>query len=650
MSGQAIQDWQQASSEALEQALGSLLERLEARERGDDVAAPAQLEDQDSQPNALDQLIGRFGLTTFERDLLLLCAGCELDARFGDLVAGQHARRSGDVRIADPSRMPTFSLALAMLDDGHWSALAPDAVLRRARLIHLEPGSSLASRPLAIEEAVLHGLTGRPQLDERLRPYVRQVMAPPALTAGQERAVERQIELWGQVESGRPAAVQLLGSDAPAARAAFAAACHRVGLSPFMLDLHALPRDGAEREEVFDLWARDAVLGDFALAAELHDLAPGSGGATTARLLIERLPGFLVLTGEAPLAGTDRPLARVELAPPSTGEQHGLWTAALGTRAESLNGQLDRLVQQFTLSPPAIREIAGATPESAGADGLWRACRNHARGGLDDLAQRIEAVAGWDELVLPAAQLRVLRQVATHVRQRARVYEQWGFADHGSRGLGISALFAGTSGTGKTMAAEVLARELELDLYRIDLSATVSKYIGETEKNLRRIFDAAEASGAILLFDEADALFGKRSEVKDSHDRYANLEISYLLQRIEAYRGLAILTTNLKRNLDEAFTRRLRFILQFPHPGPDERAEIWRRIFPPRTPVDGLDAAKLARLSITGGHIKSIALHAAVLAADEDSSVAMRHVLQASHAEYAKLGKALSDGEVRGWV
>ena len=224
---------------------------------------------------------------------------------------------------------------------------------------------------------------------------------------------------------------------------------------------------------------------------------------------------------------------------------------------------------------------------------LWDACRMQARPRLDDLAQRIEPAASWDDLVLPEQQLETLREIAVHVRQRATVYETWGFATKGARGLGISALFSGVSGTGKTMAAEVLANELRLDLYRIDLSAVVSKYIGETEKNLRRVFDAAEEGGAILLFDEADALFGKRSEVKDSHDRYANIEVSYLLQRMEAYRGLAILTTNLKGALDTAFLRRIRFIVHFPFPDAAQRADIWRRIFPRQTPTENLDRRQI---------------------------------------------------------
>jgi len=249
-------------------------------------------------------------------------------------------------------------------------------------------------------------------------------------------------------------------------------------------------------------------------------------------------------------------------------------------------------------------------------------------------------------LVLPEPQIQSLRQIAIHVRHRATVYDEWGFGARSSRGLGISTLFAGVSGTGKTMAAEVLAAELRLDLYRIDLASMVSKYIGETEKNLRKVFDAAEESGAILLFDEADALFGKRSEVKDSHDRYANIEVSYLLQRVEAYRGLAILTTNLKSSLDAAFLRRLRFIVQFPFPDAEQRAEIWRRVFPVATPTEGLDILKLAKMNIPGGSIRNIALNAAFLAADTGKSVQMIHLLAAARNEYAKLERPLTEMEI----
>jgi SpoVK/Ycf46/Vps4 family AAA+-type ATPase len=281
---------------------------------------------------------------------------------------------------------------------------------------------------------------------------------------------------------------------------------------------------------------------------------------------------------------------------------------------------------------------------------LWETCRSFARPALDGLAQRVPPSAGWQDLVLPAAQSQLMRELTLHVRHRMTVFEDWGFGARTSRGTGVAALFAGPSGTGKTFAAEVVANDLHLDLYRVDLSQVVSKYIGETEKNLRQIFDAAETGGVVLLFDEADALFGKRSEVKDSHDRYANIEVSYLLQRMESYRGLAILTTNLKEAIDTAFLRRLRFVIQFPFPDAASRADIWRRLLPPELPTDNLVPEKLARLAVSGGTIRNIALSAAFLAAEAGEPVTMSHVLLAARTEYAKLEKPLTNGEVAGWT
>jgi SpoVK/Ycf46/Vps4 family AAA+-type ATPase len=277
---------------------------------------------------------------------------------------------------------------------------------------------------------------------------------------------------------------------------------------------------------------------------------------------------------------------------------------------------------------------------------LWRACRERAAQPLQELGQRITTSAQWDDLVLPDESAAQLREIAAQVAHRTRVYDDWGFGERLSRGRGISALFSGPSGTGKTMAAEVLARHLDLDLFRIDLSGVVSKYIGETEKNLRRVFDAAEQSGALLFFDEADALFGKRSEVKDSHDRYANIEINYLLQRMEDYRGLAILATNMKSHLDAAFLRRLRFIVDIPFPDAEIRQRIWQRVFPATTPTEGLDVAALARLEVAGGSIKNIALNASFAAAAGGVPVRMEHVLHAARREYQKLEKMLPGGDI----
>jgi SpoVK/Ycf46/Vps4 family AAA+-type ATPase len=284
--------------------------------------------------------------------------------------------------------------------------------------------------------------------------------------------------------------------------------------------------------------------------------------------------------------------------------------------------------------------------ESLGNE-IWAACRLVTRPRLDQLAQRIDLRAGWDDIVLPEEQVSTLRQLVAQVAQRARVYDDWGFGRRMNRGLGISALFAGESGTGKTMAAEVIAGELQLDLYRIDLSAVVSKYIGETEKNLRRVFDAAESGGAILLFDEADALFGKRSEVKDSHDRYANIEINYLLQRLEAYRGLAILTTNMKGAMDTAFLRRLRFVIDFPFPSVADRKRMWRQAFPAEAELGTLDFDRLARFSLTGGSVHNIALNAAFLAAHAGEAISMARVLEAARTEFRKLDRPVNEADFR---
>jgi SpoVK/Ycf46/Vps4 family AAA+-type ATPase len=256
----------------------------------------------------------------------------------------------------------------------------------------------------------------------------------------------------------------------------------------------------------------------------------------------------------------------------------------------------------------------------------------------------------WDDIVLPEDSLAQLREICQRVAHRHRVLGEWGFDRKLSLGKGVNALFAGPSGTGKTMAAEIIANALGLDLYRIDLAGVVSKYIGETEKNLDRVFSAAQHANAILFFDEADALFGKRSEVRDSHDRYANIEISYLLQKMEEYDGIAILAPNLRQNLDDAFMRRLAFTVHFPFPDEASRRQIWTGIWPAETPLDGdIDHDFLARqYKLSGGNIKNIALASAFLAAEDEKPVTMAHLFQATRREHQKMGKTLSEGELNG--
>jgi ATPase family associated with various cellular activities (AAA)/Winged helix domain, variant len=579
-------------------------------------------------PPALETLCKLFGLSPFERAVLIMCAGMELDSKF----AGVCGRANGD-----PHRdYPTFGLALAALPEEHWSALTPDAPLRRWRLIELQPGPDLTQSRLRIDERVLNFLTGVTHLDERLVGVVEPVPAPTDLVNSQRAVAEGIVAvLCNPADAGLPI-VQLCGNDASAKRVVAAAACAAVGLNLHVLAAEVLPNDARELETLLRLWEREAALATSALLVECDELE----NLLAPVRFIERARGVLFVASRERLRLRHRTSANFDIRKPTSEEQQALWKNA------GVNGQLEQLTTQFDLSGSSIRAAAA---QSKSPEELWSACRSQARPRLDNLAQRIEIRATWDEIVLPAPQLAMLREIAAHVRQRAKVYETWGFGQKCARGLGISALFAGASGTGKTLAAEVLANELRLDLYRIDLSQVVSKYIGETEKNLRRVFDAAEEGGAILLFDEADALFGKRSEVKDSHDRYANIEISYLLQRMEAYRGLAILTTNMKDALDPAFLRRIRFIVQFPFPDAAERIEIWRRMFPPKTPVNELDMAKLAKLHVAGGNIRNIALNAAFLAADANEPVRMNHLLRAARTEYAKIEKPLTEAEIGGW-
>lgn len=651
-------NWDVVNRRALSAALAHVRDALErhiARARGDTVAHPAGAPVANDERGfagqaALDSLCALFQLSPFERDILVLCAGVELDAGLASLCAAAQG---------DPQRVaPTFSLALAALPGAHWSALAPNAPLRRWRLVEVGAASLLTRSPLRIDERVLHYLTGVSYLDERLQGMVTPSRSPEPLLPSHQALAGRMAGVWTHARGGALPLIQICGDERATREAIAAHACASVGLNLHTLSAAMLPVAASEIEALARLWEREAALSTSALLVDCEDVDPADmarAGAVT--WLLERTAGALLIAARDRWRPTRRATVTVDVCRPGSAEQRSAWYTALGSTAERLNGQVDLLVSQFNLSAHAIRaasvEALGQMGDHTGDDAVWAiwdASRAQARPRLDDLAQRIDSSVAWDDLVLPGSQRQVLRDIAAHVRQRARVYDAWGFAAHGSRGLGISALFAGASGTGKTMAAEVLANELRLDLYRIDLSSVVSKYIGETEKNLRRIFDAAESGGAILLFDEADALFGKRSEVKDSHDRYANIEVSYLLQRMEAYRGLAILTTNLKSALDTAFLRRIRFVVQFPFPDAAQRAEIWRRVFPPGAPVEALDFEKLARLNVAGGNIRTIALNAAFLAADAGEPIRMAHLLRAARAEYAKLEKQLTEAEIAGWI
>ncbi|KQW02143.1 ATP-binding protein [Streptomyces sp. Root369] len=589
----------------------------------------------------LDALTACFSLTPFERDLVLLTAAQELDPT----TAARCAAACGDPERA----FPTFSLALAALAEPHWSALTPIAPLRRWRIVELDDAAGLTTTRLRLDERILHFLLGSPYLDARLHGQLRRTPVPEALTPSYDLAANRLAEGWTN-----GALVEVTGGDLRSRADLGAAAAARSGLGLYSMSAEDVPTDPAERDRLSRLWQREAILLPAALLVEAGELDRDQRAATEAFLAGAAVP--VVVSSEDPLRSERTYGARVTVPRLDDEEQLGLWAGAF----EEIHldvGELRSLVAQFQLPPHVVRSAAATVrrrlpheDELDAAQLAWRAGLDEARIGMDELGRRIEPQAGWDDLVLHERQTGVLREIVAHVRQRATVHQEWGFGATLRRGLGVTAMFAGGSGTGKTLAAEVMAKELGLDLFVIDLSQVVSKYIGETEKNLRRVFDAAERGGALLLFDEADALFGKRSEVKDSHDRYANLEVSYLLMRMEAYRGLAVLTTNMKNALDTAFLRRIRFVVDFPFPAEDERAEIWRRVLPPQAPVKDIDPSLLAQLTVAGGSIRNIALSGAFLAAEEGDRLQMRHMLAAARTEYLKLERSLTPTEVRGWV
>ncbi len=658
-------DWLEANQADLLARLAVLKQRLAQHAGGGTAAMAAAASPPVSaadatvfadRPPALTRLTATFGLSPFECDTLLLCAGMELDAALPGLCAAAQG---------DPSRpYPTFSLALAVLPAAHWSALSADAPLRHWRLIEIGTGPVLARAPLRIDERVLHFLVGVHQLDERLGVLIDPLprVDTHGLVPSQAVIAEQIAEVWSDAARGRDLTVVQLCGGVPDCRPIAAAAADLLGMQAASLPAERLPAGAADLDSLLRLWEREAALSGLGvLMVDCDDTVPADSDAARARaaavaLLLERAAGPVILREREPRRITIRPATILEVGHPTPDEQFGVWRAALGDRLADAQ-TLAAAAGQFSLSLPAIHAIAaearaatGSPPTGDVSATLWDLCRRRLRSALDGLAQRVDSNLHWDDLVLPAEQKHTLHVIAAQLRQRRTVYDDWGFAQKSRRGLGISALFHGPSGTGKTMAAEVLASELRLDLYHIDLSRIVSKYIGETEANLRRVFDAAEENGAILLFDEADSLLGTRTQVKDSHDRYANIEVSYLLQRMEAYRGLAVLTTNMRAALDPAFLRRIRFAVPFPFPDAPQRAAIWRQVFPAAAATYGLDAERLARLRLAGGSIRNIALNAAFLAADAGEPVQMYHLRDAAHAEYAKLERRLTQAESEAWA
>lgn len=669
----AYKTWREGNQEYLDSALNQMRGTLQSyiARRQDGAVASAnppidlrEIAQNMSAPPALLQLCQFFDLSEFERDILLLCAGIEIYPSLAALCA----KAQGNTN----KNYPTFSLALNTLSKAHWSAITPDGPLRYWKLIELEEENFLTHSLLRIDERILHYLLGFEASDRYLSNVVTLSKSSKKLVPSHQNLVEQITTLLKLEFKTTVPIIQLCGSEMDDKQAIAFAVCSQFNLQVNSISAECLPFTVEELQNFSRRWERESILEDKVLLLDCdrtERLEPSQMWMLTQ--FIEEINGPIIITNSLPLQGLRRQIIRFDVTKPSLQEQLAIWENALMELKPHLNGHgnilddpkekfqqhLQELSAQFNLSTSLIHRActsaAGkivAHPSTPIKRILWESCRVQARPNLDELADRVESKSSWQDLVLPPQQEQTLHEIAAHVSNRAMVYNNWGFAGKHQRGLGITAMFSGPSGTGKTLAADVLARELHLDLYKIELSSVVSKYIGETEKNLERIFDAAESGGVILLFDEADSIFGKRSDVKDSHDRHANTEVNYLLQRMEAYSGLAILTTNFPNNLDSAFLRRLRFVVPFPFPSPTQRSEIWRRVFPPDTPTKDLKFDKLAQLNVAGGNIRIIALNAAFLAADAGEPVQMKHILRATQTEYTKLEKSLTGVEIAGWV
>jgi hypothetical protein len=643
--------WSERNQQWLVAAVGRLRDRIEAHVV--DASATVPIGDDCLERDvpagftpALLRCAQLLGLTPFERELLLLVAGLELDRSLRATIATLNGGSSSAA---------TFALALGVLTQPHWDALSPGAPLRYWRLVAPQPGAPLSEAALRLDERILHFVTGIAATDEQLIGVVRHVDVPAPPAELIDDALARRVEqaLAGNDDSGAIVVLHSDPFDAVAVRDLALTTTARLAVSGMWIAAHDLPEDAARLAELARRIDREAVLTG---AIPVLTLRSAGDEAAAAGIVAHLQSAMLWLGPPSPALVTlppPRRVVRVELpVVDAMRTRAGLlarwrrWASPGNDDETGMIAALERAAAQFHLGPSGLDEIVNrldATMPSQRVDAVWSAAREAARGGLDALAQRIVTRASFADVVLPTAHLTALRDIARQLRHRERVYREWGFGDMHARGQGLTALFTGESGTGKTLAAEAIANEVELDLYRVDLATVVSKYIGETEKNLKALFDAAEASGAVLLFDEADALFGKRSEVKDSHDRYANIEVAYLLQRVEAYRGLAILTTNMKSALDRAFLRRIRFVVQFPFPDARARAEIWRRQFSPLAPVAALDYDALARLTLAGGHIRSVAVNAAFRAADGEGVIDHRLLAEAARAELIKLDRSTQE-------
>ena len=589
----------------------TLCDRLEAPQAAGIPAADPDLGSGLALPPPLALVAERFGLTVFEAELMALALAVEIDPATADAV--RRHQPGGDPR-------PSFGLGFAALTAPHWSALSPDRPLLRWQLLRAELAALLIDAPLSLDARLLHALMGAGSADAALEPFGRYLGTPKRLSDAQLAVAEALAEALGTGPT------QLFGGT-PGDREAILRHAAAITRRPAWRFAEAVPEDAAARLRLARLIERESVLTSMIPFLDAT-AAPG------VLPLAEGLDAPFVLSGSEPCRSINRPTQVFEAPDLDFASRRQLWQATAGAEEPA---ELDRLANDFALDAQAISEI-GATHQALPEMRL--AARRRCRVELDGLATRRIPCADWSDLALRPGQLAALSSFVDRVRYQAKVVQIWGFGRKSARGNGVTALFTGPSGTGKTLAAEVIAAELDLDLLHVDLSCIVSKWLGETEKNLDRIFAIAERGGAVLLFDEADALFGKRSEVKDSRDRYANLEVSFLLQRIEAFGGPALLTTNQQTALDEAFLRRISVVVHFPFPDSELRRDIWSRIQPADAPTEALDPARLVQIAASGGEIRNIALGAAYAAAGRGAdAITMADIQAAAGVELAKLNR-----------
>lgn len=614
------------------------------------IAAQSALSSDMSTPPALLQLAAVFALSEFECEVVMLCAGIELDSALADTVAElQERRREGGV---------TWSFALRMLSHPNWSATLRDGPLQRfGLLISADVTGGVVDRRLRLDERVLSFLLGIEGSDPRLEAIASPWQGPALLTQPQQTWVRSIAAAIRGGLAAPPPCIVLNGKHLPTLHALAASAILHAGGTPWIL--HPERAGFGDAAESWQrIFAREWLLRGLSLVVDAEALE-GPAAAWT-RSLIERHGGVVIVVGSAVSLASVRSQLRVSVPSATRSDQRSLWLRALQFMeleqpdADSFERASVLCAEQFVLEGAqvidALRRCAGESKAHGDhADALWASALATCRRSFADLAQRVEVKATLASLTLEPHVTDTLRAIIAHCRHGATVLGRWGFEARYGQGLGISALFSGPSGTGKSSAAEVIAGELGLELYRIDLAGMVSKWIGETEKNLRKVFDAAECGGAVLLFDEADALFARRTAVANSHDRYANLEVSYLLQRMEAFQGVTILTTNLADNIDPAFMRRLRFSARFAFPDESARAAIWRQVFPSGAPLRELDYPRLAQLRISGASIRNIALAAAFWAAERDQPLTMNALYAATRMEYRKLDQPVTKEELAGW-